>query len=155
MGEVGQADLGTSGSFSHGHPYTAPRIRREEQGEQVPVWGWEMLLSPREWPGGPSVASECNQTHSRRNLDSQPTWYRTPRYQRPFLVLKGCLSSSGALSGTPGPGTPSRSDHPPSTEPCRGCSSGVERTGQGPEGQLVVPAMPSVNPDRIIPKEQP
>lgn len=53
MGEVGQADLGTSGSFSHGHPYTAPRIRSEEQGDQVPVWGWEMLLSPRGWPGGP------------------------------------------------------------------------------------------------------
>lgn len=86
-------------------------------------------------------------------MDSQPTWLWDTQVPETISCAQGLFDELS--SGTPGPGTPSRSDHPPSTEPCRSCSSGVERTGQGPEGQLVVPAILSVNPDRIIPKEQP
>lgn len=49
-----EADLGSSGSFSHDLLHTA-NSKDQEPGEQVPVWGEEMLLSPTGWAGGPTT----------------------------------------------------------------------------------------------------
>lgn len=59
MREVGQANLGSSVPRAHSAVAISiqptPRIKREEPGEQVPVWRQEMLLSPSGWAGGPAT----------------------------------------------------------------------------------------------------
>lgn len=75
-------------------------------------------------------------------MDKQPMWLRETQVPEMVSYVQGefeeLMSSPieplAQGHGQSPSGAASRSDHPSTTEPCRSCKSGVERTGQGPEG---------------------